>query len=75
MNKKISSIGATGMHPFAEITTCWNCDTEIDRTNPDLIADGHYGFECPECGESLRHHKLYGEGKELDLGNPDNITW
>jgi hypothetical protein len=72
---KISSIGATGKHPFAETTTCWNCDYEIDRMDDSLIPDGHYGLECPNCGESLRGHKLYGEGKEKDLGNPDNITW
>lgn len=75
MTDNISSIGATGDHPFAELTTCWNCDTEIDRADESLIPDGHYGLECPNCGESLRSHKIYGEGREKDLGNPDNITW
>jgi len=75
MSYKITSIGATGNHPFAEITTCWNCDKEIDREDQTLIPDGCYGFECPNCGESLRSHKIYGEGKDLDLGNPLNSSW
>lgn len=75
MSEIISSIGATGEHPFSEITECWNCNTEIDRTDDSLIPDGHYGLECPNCGLSLRYHEIYGEDKEKDLGNPDNITW
>ena len=75
MTKKITSIGAIGEHPFAETTSCWNCDTEIDRTDKSLIPDGYYGLECPNCGESLRSHKIYGEGKEHDLGDSNNITW
>ncbi len=62
---KITSLTAVGDHPFAEITTCWKCDKEIDRTIEE--EDSVYGHFCPECGESLRNHKTYGEGKERDL--------
>lgn len=75
MKDNISSIGVTGSHPFADETTCWNCDALIDRTDESLIPDGPYGLECPNCGESLRSHKIYGEGREEDLGDPINITW
>ena len=62
---KESSLLAVGDEPFAEVTTCWNCDAEIDRTIEE--PDGVYGNICPKCGESLRNHPLYGEGKERDL--------
>lgn len=62
---KESSIHAVGDSPFAEITTCWKCDVEIDRTIEEL--DGVYGNKCPECGESLRNHPTYGEGNPQDL--------
>jgi hypothetical protein len=75
MSENISSIGATGQHPFAELTKCWNCNTEIDRTDESLVPDGHYGLECPKCNLSLRHHDTYGEGKDKDLGDENNITW
>ena len=61
----ISSMHVIGDHPFAETTKCWNCDHEIDRTIEE--PDGVYGVFCPECGESLRNHSLYGEGKVNDL--------
>ncbi len=63
--KKISSIHAIGNMPFAEVTKCWKCDTVLDRTIHE--PDGVYGVECPKCGESLRNHRTYGEGKEKDL--------
>jgi len=66
MSENISSIGATGKHPFSEITECWNCETFIDRTVEE--PDGpFYGCVCPKCKESLRTHPEYGEGKEKDL--------
>lgn len=55
-------------HPFADTTKCWNCDTELDRSQPEQYEwDGLFGIICPNCKESIRSHPIYGEDKEQDV--------
>ena len=38
-------------------TICWSCKRWFTKTN----IDGHYGYYCPYCKQSLRNHPIYGE--------------
>ncbi|MFH1980901.1 MAG: hypothetical protein ABIL58_03570 [Pseudomonadota bacterium] len=46
----------------------------VDSSLPQCTPDPPYKYKCKYCGHSLRTHKLYGEGRPLDMGNFGN-TW
>ena len=52
---------------------CWgaNCNRATDM-KPG-IGDPPYGFICNICGNSLRRHPFFGEGREYDHGNPECV--
>jgi hypothetical protein len=55
---------------------CHSCkaDDGVDSNDKKCIKDPPYGFTCKHCGQSLRTHEDYGEGRKFDMKNK-NITW
>jgi len=61
---------------ISEPRHCWgiNCDKSTDMYPG--IGDPPYGFVCKKCGQSLRTHPFFGQGRQYDHGNMKCInTW